>query len=85
MAGPTISRRLTLNSRCRTDSGTFVSEWMSRTPAVAAATRPAARLWKMMPITGCCREAAQACGSADHQGDPEHGLVSVGQVALALH
>ena len=52
MAGPTISRRLTLNSRCRTDSGTFVSEWMSRRPAVAAATRPAVRLLKMRPITG---------------------------------
>ena len=34
---------------------------------------------------GCCREAAQACGRADHQGDPEHCLVGVGQVALALH
>ena len=34
---------------------------------------------------GCCREATQACGSTDHQGDPEHGLVGVGQVALALY
>ena len=51
-SGSTATRRANENRRCRSESGTIVSERSSSQPESAAATLPAVGLWKNRPTSG---------------------------------